>query len=119
MTKKKEKTLLSTYQSFIILPVFIIALIIAAAIALIVSYALTNIRWLLITFVIFAALSLGGYIAIYYFVIRKLRRVFYDQLFSVTLSNIKRIDNNIADLQGYGDTLSTTTGSFAPFTTMF
>ena len=100
---KKERTLLSTYQSFILAPILIIALIIAAAIGLIISYALTNIRWLLISFVIFAGVALSFYVFIFFVILRRMRKVFFDQLFNVTLTNIKRIDDNVSNLESYGE----------------
>ena len=101
--KVKERTLLSTYKRFVIVPIIIIAVIIAAAIGLIVSYALTSMRWFLIIFLIFAAIALGAYGFFFFVIIKRMRKVFYDQLFGVTITNIKRIDNNVTNMESYGE----------------
>ncbi len=102
--KQKERNLLSTYKFFIIIPIVILATILGIAIVMIVWYAITSMRWLLIATAVFAGIALGGYIFAYFIIIKYMKKVFYDQLFSTTLYNIKHIDNNISDLQSYGET---------------
>ena len=106
MSKRKheEKSLLSQYKLFIIIPAAIVAFIVVLAVILIIVYAFTEARIALIVLIIIAVLTLAVYGVLSFSFVKGMHSVFYDQMFSVTYDNINRIRNNNTDLESYKST---------------
>lgn len=103
MKKNKQKVLLKEYSNYIRVPAIYIALILGAMITLTILFAFYNVKWLLIALVILAGLSLIAYIVYYFLIVRKLRLIFYKQLYETTFENINKIKNNDVALISYGE----------------
>ena len=100
--EKKQKNLLKEYSNYIKTPAILIAIILAAMITLTILFAIYNVKWLLISLVIVAGVSLVAYIGNYFFISRKLKRTFYQQIYETTYRNLTKIKNNDVNLLSYG-----------------
>ena len=100
---KKRKGLLQTYNRYIIIPAFIVAVVLTVTILMTVLYAYTGRLAYIIVLSIVSVLTLASYIIFYLRLSRKLKETYYKQLFETTYTNINKIKNNDANLESYGD----------------
>ena len=101
---RKEKKLISVYISYIAAPMLFTFITVMASIALIVSYRFTDFnRAYIIALLVLLSVSLLLYVLIVHLSFRNLRHIFYDQLFGVTIDNMRHINADNINLVPYGD----------------
>ena len=102
MSKRKlERGLLAEYRWFIIAPIATITIIIGVAIGLITAYGFEKQRIHLIILAVITGVSVFIYILNYIYFVRRLHHNYYDQMFSITYENIRKIKNNDSNLTLY------------------
>ena len=101
--KKKQRSLIDSYTFYTRIPAIILTITIIITTGLIITefYAPHFGFLIAIGAVVFFAFIL--YITYFMFIRKKLKSVFYNQIYKVTLNNIERIRNNDANLLPYGD----------------
>ena len=98
---KKNKTLLNSSRLYLSIPVGMLIAVLIVSISLIIAYAISNDKGLLIATVIVFGVFLLAYIAIGYLIIKKIHSVYYDQIFKVTYNNIQKLSKSDTKFNSY------------------
>lgn len=98
----KDKQLLTSYRSYVVVPAFVTAGTLVAAITLVALYAYTNALGFLIALSAVSLVTLIGYVIFYLRVSKTLEKTYYNKLYKVTLDNLEKIRNNDTNLKTYG-----------------
>lgn len=100
---KKRNGLLDTFNRYIIIPAFIVAIVLAITIVMTTLYAYSGRLVYIIVLSVTAVLTFISYIFYYLNLSKKLKSTFYKQLYGTTYTNINKIKNNDTNLVSYGD----------------
>ena len=99
----KKKGLLVTFNHYILVPAFIVAIVLAITIVMTYLYAYSGRLVYIIVLSVTAFLTLAAYIIFYVRLSKKMKSTYYRQLFETTYKNITKIKNNDTNLDSYGD----------------
>ena len=91
--EQKKKNLLKTYKAYIIVPALILAIVLVVSIIMMILYANTGYIAFIIVFSVVGTLTVGAYIISYLHLSKKLKQVYYKQLYETTYTNINKIKN--------------------------
>ena len=101
--KNTQRSLLSSYTKFTRLPGIVLLGIILVDSALIIGYVFFNHIAFLIVLDAISVLAFIAYVIYYLVISKRLKNVFYKQIFETTYENINKVKNNDTDLISYGD----------------
>ena len=101
--KNTQRSLLSSYTKFTRLPGIVLLGIILVDSALIIAYVFVQHLAFLIALDAISVLAFIAYIIYFLVISKRLRTVFYKQIFETTYENINKVRNNDTDLLYYGE----------------
>ena len=98
---KKNQKLLQASRLLLLVPIFILFAMTVVTAVLIILYNNTNNKAFVIASVINSFVFLGGYIFLILYIIRRLRRTFYDNVYKRTLDNLDKLSNSDINIETY------------------
>ena len=101
--RRKDKQLLSSYRSYVLVPAFVVAATLIAAVILVALYATTSSLGFLIALSGVSAATLVAYVVFYLRVSKRLEKTYYNKLYKTTIDNLEKIRNNDTNLKTYGE----------------
>ena len=100
---RKQRTLLESYKFYTRIPVFALASILSVVTVFTVLHVVFNKLVFMFLSVGIAASAFIFYIIYFFLISKKLRLIFYKQIYETTYENINKIRNNDTNLLSYGD----------------
>ena len=100
---RKQRSLLESYKFYTRIPVFALAAILSVVTVFTILHVVFNKLVFMFLSVGIAASAFIFYIIYFFLVSKKLRLIFYKQIYETTYENINKIRNNDTNLLSYGD----------------
>ena len=101
--KNKQRSLLSSYARYIRIPAIVLLAIILIDSALIIAYVFVNHLALLLVLDGISVVAFIAYIIFFLVITKRVKTIFYKQIFETTYENINKLKNNDIDLLPYGE----------------
>ena len=101
--KNKQRTLQDAYALYTRIPALILGITVLLSIALTVLYVVFKIYAFIIVFIVVAVISFSSYAVFYFIVSRRLKQIFFKQIYETTYKNLTKIIDNDTSLVSYGN----------------
>ena len=101
--KNKQRTIQDAYALYTRIPALILGITVLLSIALTVLYVAFHIFAFIIVLIVVAVISFSAYAVFYFIVSKRLKQIFFKQIYETTYKNINKIKDNDTSLLSYGN----------------
>ena len=99
----KQRTIQDAYALYTRIPALILGITILLSIALTVLYVVFKIFAFIIVLIVVAVISFSAYAVFYFIVTKRLKQIFFKQIYETTYKNLNKIKDNDTSLLSYGN----------------